>query len=239
MKNHSTTASSLKILLFFFVLWANWELLSPYVAKDVPNPFTPLLFISPRRKLLYATDVWSNTLEPLGNFQHLTCFLGGLFALGAATIPNVDPRHAWAAEGLAHSCWISYADSKTGLGPEVMSFREEKIGRRWVDALADWERAGRPGGVPPGVNQTQPVTPGEDTEYVVADSQYILRPEVGPSSSSHSCERASPHLSFRRPSKVSTSSTGRPGIQNGKNAVGPCSTPFRSTRRSAMPLQLS
>ncbi|KAM5540479.1 hypothetical protein V8D89_005937 [Ganoderma adspersum] len=38
--------SSLKILLFFFVLWANWELLSPYVAEDVPNPFTPLLFIS-------------------------------------------------------------------------------------------------------------------------------------------------------------------------------------------------
>ena len=48
VKNHSTTASSLKILLFFFVLWANWELLSPYVAKDVPNPFTPLLFISHR-----------------------------------------------------------------------------------------------------------------------------------------------------------------------------------------------
>ncbi|KAI1795203.1 TLC domain-containing protein [Ganoderma leucocontextum] len=40
--------SSLKVLLFFVVLWANWELLSPYIAKDVPNPFTPLLFISYR-----------------------------------------------------------------------------------------------------------------------------------------------------------------------------------------------
>ncbi|PIL37122.1 hypothetical protein GSI_00814 [Ganoderma sinense ZZ0214-1] len=40
--------SALKILLFFFVLWANWELLSPHVAKGVPNPFTPFLFISHR-----------------------------------------------------------------------------------------------------------------------------------------------------------------------------------------------
>lgn len=30
------------------VLWANWELLAPYIAKDVPNPFAPLLFISHR-----------------------------------------------------------------------------------------------------------------------------------------------------------------------------------------------
>ena len=30
------------------VLWANWELLAPYVAKDLPNPFTPIIFISHR-----------------------------------------------------------------------------------------------------------------------------------------------------------------------------------------------
>lgn len=43
-------ASSLKILLFFVVLWANWEILSPYVAKDAQpqNPFAPFLFISYR-----------------------------------------------------------------------------------------------------------------------------------------------------------------------------------------------
>ncbi|RPD67193.1 longevity assurance proteins LAG1/LAC1 [Lentinus tigrinus ALCF2SS1-7] len=38
--------SSLKILLAVVALWANWELLAPYVAKDLPNPFAPLLFIS-------------------------------------------------------------------------------------------------------------------------------------------------------------------------------------------------
>ncbi|KAI0719583.1 longevity assurance proteins LAG1/LAC1 [Cerioporus squamosus] len=41
-------ASSLKVLLFVFVLWANWEVLAPYIAKDLPNPFAPLIFISYR-----------------------------------------------------------------------------------------------------------------------------------------------------------------------------------------------
>ncbi|KAI0750712.1 longevity assurance proteins LAG1/LAC1 [Daedaleopsis nitida] len=41
-------SSSLKILLIVVVLWANWEILAPYVAKDTPNPFSALLFISHR-----------------------------------------------------------------------------------------------------------------------------------------------------------------------------------------------
>ncbi|KAI0796696.1 TLC domain-containing protein [Abortiporus biennis] len=39
-------SSSLKLLLIPIALWANWELLSPFVAKGLPNPFAPLLFIS-------------------------------------------------------------------------------------------------------------------------------------------------------------------------------------------------
>ncbi|KAI9001041.1 TLC domain-containing protein [Trametes punicea] len=41
-------SSSLKILLIVFVLWANWEILAPYVAKGLPNPFASLIFISHR-----------------------------------------------------------------------------------------------------------------------------------------------------------------------------------------------
>ena len=44
----SSIASSLKLLLLIIVLWANWEILSPYVPSDVHNPFRPLLFISHR-----------------------------------------------------------------------------------------------------------------------------------------------------------------------------------------------
>ncbi|KAI0719844.1 TLC domain-containing protein [Cerioporus squamosus] len=36
-------SSSLRILLFFGGLWASWEVIAP---RDLPNPFTPLLFIS-------------------------------------------------------------------------------------------------------------------------------------------------------------------------------------------------
>lgn len=45
---HLAQGSSLKLLLFVFVLWVNWELLAPLVAADAPNPFAPLLFISHR-----------------------------------------------------------------------------------------------------------------------------------------------------------------------------------------------
>jgi hypothetical protein len=34
------------MILIPAVLYLNWELLAPYVAKDVPNPFAPLLLIS-------------------------------------------------------------------------------------------------------------------------------------------------------------------------------------------------
>lgn len=138
-----------------------------------------MLYVSPRRRLLYVTDVNRFSLRPVGDLQHLSCFLAGLFALGAATIPNVDPRHAWAAEGLAHTCWVTYADTATGLGPEWVVFRADAVGARWVDELKAWEADGRVG-APPGVMDAAPVAPGQDTEYAVRDTRYLLRPEVRP-----------------------------------------------------------
>ncbi len=41
-------ASSLKLLVIVVLLWSNWEILTPLVAKGIPNPFAPLLFISHR-----------------------------------------------------------------------------------------------------------------------------------------------------------------------------------------------
>jgi very-long-chain ceramide synthase len=38
----------LKLLLIVVVLYTNWEILAPYVAKGLSNPFAPLLFISHR-----------------------------------------------------------------------------------------------------------------------------------------------------------------------------------------------
>lgn len=39
-------ASALKLLLIPFVLYVNWELLAPFIAPDLPNPFESLIFIS-------------------------------------------------------------------------------------------------------------------------------------------------------------------------------------------------
>jgi very-long-chain ceramide synthase len=39
-------ASVLKLLLIPVVLYINWEFLAPFLAKDLPNPFSPLIFIS-------------------------------------------------------------------------------------------------------------------------------------------------------------------------------------------------
>ncbi|KIJ70047.1 hypothetical protein HYDPIDRAFT_121394 [Hydnomerulius pinastri MD-312] len=39
-------ASSFKLLMIPIILFINWEVLAPYVAEDLPNPFRPLLFIS-------------------------------------------------------------------------------------------------------------------------------------------------------------------------------------------------
>ena len=98
----------------------------------------------------------------------------------------------WAAEGLAHACWISYADSNTRLGPESMAFHGESLkkAKRWVDVVKEWEEGGRVGKAPPGVRDAVPVdkSKGEETEYVVVDSKYMLRPEVG---------SAEPHVSDR------------------------------------------
>ncbi|KAI9574728.1 longevity assurance proteins LAG1 LAC1 [Boletus coccyginus] len=41
-------ASSAKLLLVPLLLYINWEVLAPYVAQGLPNPFRPLLFISHR-----------------------------------------------------------------------------------------------------------------------------------------------------------------------------------------------
>ena len=104
--------------------------------------------------------------------------MAGVFALGAMTIPDVDPRHAWAAEGLAHTCWVTYADTRTGLRPERVHFNA--VGRKWVEVVKEWEEGGREGGKPPGVGQATVVGEGENKEYTASDPRYLLRPEVRP-----------------------------------------------------------
>lgn len=100
------------------------------------------LFLSPRRSLLYVTDISARRLTPSRTFEHLSCFLPGLLALGAQQLPEsafapfsdyAEPdrlpselvRHLWAAEGLAIACGTVYEDMPCGLGPDEVSVMSE------------------------------------------------------------------------------------------------------------------
>lgn len=203
--------------------------------RATTNIITNLLYLSPTRHLLYVTDTVSSTFERRGSpthvFEHLSCFLPGLFALGAHTLPldkldllgidliqlgasedygyaakayrrlssyNLKELHLWAAEGLAQTCWLTYADQPTGLGPDevVMKFTPKTLaGNRyqaeadnylWINALDKWKKSGSRGGVP-GLKEKQPIIYTEDQrlngkaserDYFVKKTGYLLRPEV-------------------------------------------------------------
>ncbi|KZT02414.1 glycoside hydrolase family 47 protein [Laetiporus sulphureus 93-53] len=143
-----------------------------------------LLYLSRSRQMLYVTDVTNGSPSHL--FEHLSCFLPGLLALGAQTL-ELGPRdrriHQWAAEGLAQTCWLTYADHPTGLGPDIVLMDqirktpENPHGGLWIAHLEEWEDAGKPGGVPPGVAPIRPARKGE-RDYRLRNAGYYLRPET-------------------------------------------------------------
>ncbi|KII87475.1 glycoside hydrolase family 47 protein [Plicaturopsis crispa FD-325 SS-3] len=142
-----------------------------------------LLYISPTRNLLYVTDASNG--RPSHTFEHLSCFLPGLLALGVHTLalpPREAELHRWAAEGLANTCWMTYADQKTGLGPDEMVFDPWPVSQdgssgRWMEHVEAWEETGRPGGVPPGLREVSPKPAGE-RDYRSRKSAFLLRPET-------------------------------------------------------------
>ncbi|KAH9852168.1 seven-hairpin glycosidase [Lenzites betulinus] len=153
--------------------------------RDVQAVLSNLLYVTPTRGLLYVTDTSAH--GPSHTFEHLSCFLPGLLALGAHTLPlsaSERERHQWAAQGLAHTCWTTYADHATGLGPDEMVMAHVPVddahprGGLWVDLLADWEARGRPGRVPPGLKQVPPQPVAGERDYRATKVDYLLRPET-------------------------------------------------------------
>ena len=167
----------------------------PYTPRpDIDNPsdlrtanavLEHLTFVTPSRNLLYVTDATVNTngdFNPSHTFEHLTCFYSGVLALGAAMIPDVPQTHLWAAKGLAHTCWTLYADSPTGLSPDIVIMLSGRSGpadnsHQWSTLLAQWERSGMHGD-PPGLRPAEPVNDPEQREYRPQRRAYLLRPET-------------------------------------------------------------
>jgi mannosyl-oligosaccharide alpha-1,2-mannosidase len=143
-----------------------------------------LTFMTPSRNLLYVTDAIVNANGDFlisHTFEHLTCFLPGVLALGAATLPDVPRTHLWAARGLANTCWTLYADSPTGLSPDVVIMLSGTApaddSGLWATHLERWEQSGGHGD-PPGVRLAEPVHDLTMREYKPQRRGYLLRPET-------------------------------------------------------------
>ncbi|EDR14049.1 glycoside hydrolase family 47 protein [Laccaria bicolor S238N-H82] len=189
---------------------------------------TNLMYISPTRHLAYVTDSATSTFWELGEpthiFEHLSCFLPGMLALGAHTLPldnldevgisfqnlgdqatfgyaakgfktlrnyNLTEIHLWAAESLAQTCWLTYADQPSGLGPDEITMKtihydSPSESYLWIKAVEKWRTTGRRGPVP-GVADRKPVVytererlsgKGVGRDYVLRKPGYLLRPET-------------------------------------------------------------
>ena len=153
----------------------------PLDLKSAKGIIENLFYLSSNRNLLYVTD--TDGAFPTRNLEHLSCFLPGVLALGTKTLdmPASDRElHEWAARGLAYTCYMTYADQPSGLGPDIMvmdSWTGSGSGR-WMDHVNDWIKAGRPGDVPPGLHEPPPAKGGNGQDYRISRGDYLLRPEV-------------------------------------------------------------
>lgn len=169
--------------------------------KAMQGVIDNLVHLSPTRDLLYVTNTL-NTV-PSRRFEHLSCFFPGLLALGAKYLDTDDDDllasksdiqlHEWVAEGIAYSCYVMYAESMTGMGPEEVVFSgpnslpesELKLpSDLWVDHLRLWKDSGSESGSgkPPGVSPLAHLIPsqllGERRDYYTRSPANYMRPEV-------------------------------------------------------------
>ncbi|KRF93895.1 mannosyl-oligosaccharide alpha-1,2-mannosidase IA isoform X1 [Drosophila mojavensis] len=73
--------------------------------------------------LTYVSDLKFDRLEH--KMDHLACFSGGLFALGAATRQNHHTdKYMEVGKGITNTCHESYIRTPTQLGPEAFRFSE-------------------------------------------------------------------------------------------------------------------
>jgi len=122
-----------------------------------------------------------------GVFEHLSCFFPGLLALGTHVLPpDVFSRHERAlheavARGIAHTCYLTYADMPSGLGADEVAMESFVEGRfdlgRWLGSVDISQQSS---GIPGVSRLAPPLKPTERAarDYVLKSSAYLLRPEV-------------------------------------------------------------
>ncbi|KAF7535513.1 hypothetical protein G7Z17_g13196 [Cylindrodendrum hubeiense] len=123
--------------------------------------FRPML--ADKADVLFAGDIHFNeNVEFVTESQHLSCFVGGMFALGGRLIDNEE--HVNLGERLARGCGWAYSAFESGIMPEIFNL----IPCPTLDACEfDEERWKREG--------DQRLTKGFRH---ARDARYLLRPEA-------------------------------------------------------------
>ncbi len=146
--------------------------------KSANGIINNLIHVTSKRGLMYVGDIDTGYNKVIHRLEHLSCFLPGTLALGAAYLhlsPEEKELHQWAAEGLAYTCDVSYADHLSGLGPDTMNMPQD--GKKWVDEIGRWKAEGRKG-KPPGTTEPPPESDASHRDYFDTGAKYLLRPEV-------------------------------------------------------------
>ncbi|KAJ2898868.1 hypothetical protein IWW38_001195 [Coemansia aciculifera] len=122
-------------------------------------------------QMYYVGDLDSTAKKFSPKFQHLTCFVPGMLALGSKTLNRPDDLVL--AKQLTYTCFQMYNQTATGLGPEYVLFRDSNNrGLLPTNHKDDFD--------------IQDLAKADSTEtsdgyYLGYDRSYILRPETAES----------------------------------------------------------
>ncbi|TPX77778.1 hypothetical protein CcCBS67573_g00932 [Chytriomyces confervae] len=107
---------------YYDMYWKSAEALRTHMASVSSQGFTSIPPTS-----IYIDDSGSPVAVPENLFDHLSCFAGGMFSLGAAAshqTQNSRRSKSWKYQfelgrDLTEYCWSLYESTSTGLGPET------------------------------------------------------------------------------------------------------------------------
>ncbi|KAF9043367.1 glycoside hydrolase [Panaeolus papilionaceus] len=178
----ATADSGYEYLLKQWLLSGDVQARDQYI-KSANGIIKNLLHITTSRGLVYAGDIVSGRF--IHRLEHLSCYLPGVFALGAHTLPSsalsdADRKmHMRAAKALGYTCAVSYADQVSGLGPDEMTM--PGTGLLWIDEVRKWEEAGEVGGEKGCPGLREPPREGDASKwdyFSTYPNAYLLRPET-------------------------------------------------------------
>lgn len=189
---HNAMVQTVKSYLLFE------PLLPPSSLETDDQPLSPLFLGS----LKVDKNKHTRTLDPQG--EHLTCFAGGMLALGARALRSSLPDAKYqedmgVARRLTDGCIWSYFNTPTGIGPEIFHTSPCRSGRDAITSGAEPDGLGNRGDcrwdedrwlmslrkVPGNVNKLEDGRRqwAKDRKLLggfteVNDAKYILRPEA-------------------------------------------------------------